>query len=96
MAEGARLVLVYRDGKVEGLGVDGPQLLRVTRDGQVETLVAGGWGDGRFTNSMAVGPDGRVWIGMRQFVGVFDPKDPGSGVRLRVPSKEFLRPKKGS
>ena len=54
------------------------------RGGKVETLVAGGEWARMLPNSMVVGPTGQVFIGMRQFVGVYDPKDPTAGVRLRV------------
>jgi hypothetical protein len=92
VAEGGRVVGLNRDGTWE---LEGERLLRVDRDGKVETLVAGGEWVRQFPNSMAVGPDGRVWVGMRRFVGVFDPKDSARGVRLRGPSKKFL-PTKGS
>ncbi|MBO0700392.1 MAG: hypothetical protein J2P46_18485, partial [Zavarzinella sp.] len=65
------------------------RLVRVSPKGAVETLLSdvGGY----YANSVTVGPDEKVYIGMRQFVAVYDPKDRAGFVHLRAPTKDALR-----
>lgn len=67
------------------------RLVRMAQDGTIETLAHGFEG---CPNSIAVGPRGRIYVGMRQFVAVYDSDDPDGGLRLFAPAKGFPRPRK--
>jgi hypothetical protein len=77
------------DGRL--LVVAGGRLVRVSPKGSVDTLVLDVGLDGYYPTSVVVGPDEKVYVGMRQFVAVYDPKDATGFVRLRVPSRDTLR-----
>jgi hypothetical protein len=74
----------------------GHRVVRVDSEGTVETLVSSsgcspflGW---PFQpNSVAIDADGRVFLGMQQFVAVYDPKDPVGFVQFRTPTKNWVR-----
>jgi hypothetical protein len=76
------------------LVITGDRLVRVATDGAIETLACGFGGGVTLPNSIAIGPRGTVYVGMRQFVGMFDPADPDGGMRLFAPAKGFPRPRK--
>jgi uncharacterized protein (TIGR03067 family) len=79
------------DGKL--LVATGHRVVRVAPDGAVKTLVRSGCspylGWPFPPNSVAGDAEGRVYLGMQQFVAVFDPKDPVGWTRLRTPTKKW-------
>jgi hypothetical protein len=79
-----------KDGKL--LVATGHRVVRVGPDGTVQTLVSSPSRWPFRPNSVAADDAGRVYFGMRQFVAVYDPKDPGGWVRLRTATKNWLPP----
>ena len=67
--------------------VTSSKLVRVTKEGKVLTLVED-TGFLPFPNSVAIGADGTVYIGMRQGLGVYEPK--AKGLKLFIPTKECI------
>jgi hypothetical protein len=47
------------------------------------------WG-GLYPNSVAVSSSGRIYVGMRQFVGMHDLADKDQKLELLAPGKSFL------
>jgi hypothetical protein len=70
----------------------GRGLVRVTRAGKVEALVGDTDWWSFYPNSLAVGPDGTVYLGMRGVVAAYDPRARRGQFRALVPTREFLRP----
>jgi hypothetical protein len=71
----------------------GHRVVQVSSDGTVETLVSSsGWGWSFQPNSIAIDADGRIFIGMQQFVAVYDPKDRSEFMRFRTPTRNWMRP----
>jgi hypothetical protein len=89
LSEAAYALTQGERGKL--LVITGDRLVRVDQKGAIETLARGFEG---FPNSITICPHGAVYVGMRQFVGVYDPADPGEGLRLIAPAKGFPRPRK--
>jgi hypothetical protein len=76
------------------LVVTGDKLLRISKEAEIETVIShGDWGQ-LYPNSLAVDDSKLVYIGMRQFVAVYDPRKKDESFKLMVPEKSFLNTEK--